>query len=184
MKKIILSFTVLAILCSCSNPQNDIKKYLEKNTSVLNSLEFIEVADVDSVYSPFRELISASVWCSAAKSEISRSWSESTEDNFREKALALEDSLKGEYDRVIEILLNAERVLNTKEFNLEVAPHNRIGVKAKYRVNGRLRTDWFYYEKDGTIQSSTIDIERMYRNISDCILEYNADIRKYKRSWY
>lgn len=184
MKKVILFFTVFALLYSCSNPENDIEKYLKENTPMLNSLEFVEVSEIDSVYSPLDELFGASLWCTEARSVILKAWGNSTEYNFKEKVSAVEDSLKAGYDRVMEILINTERVLNMREFDVDVDTHNRRGIKAKYRINGRLRTDWFYYDKDGEIHSSTIDVERYYKDISDCIIEYGDDVRNYKRSWH
>lgn len=176
MKKVVL-FVITIMLVSCDSAEKDVRDYIEKNAATLISLDIIEISEMDSVYNPFWDLQEAITANINIDTKILEAWNNASEHNYRTKIDFTVDSLKEAIKAVDSALLNAERVLRMKEFNIEAAPYNAVGVKAKYRINGLLKTDWFYYDGDGSIVRSTVDVEEKYNDLGEAIALREKDIK-------
>ena len=174
-KILVLLFIVIA---SCSSPEGDVRTYLKETAPQLSSLEIMEV-EVDSTYSPIIDLQRAQRMCSEIKNTITKAWADTDETTSYKVVTRVEDSLSGKFDTIQDIAFNAEMVLNSK--NLNLGDHNTTGVLAKYRINGQLRTDWFYYGING-IYNSTIDVEREYNYLMEDMIDLENDISFKKRN--
>ncbi len=168
MKKVVL-FVITIMLVSCDSAEKDVRDYIEKNAATLVSLDIIEISEMDSVYYPLPDLYKAQTLNSEIGLIITAAWDEASDKTYRAKIDFVVDSLARDIDAVDSIFKNAERILRMKEFKPAVASYNAKGVKAKCRINGLLRTDWFYYGDDGNIIGSTIEIEGEYKNLSEAI---------------
>lgn len=181
MKKVILFFITSILLYSCSNPEKDIKAYLEKSAPVLNSLEFMEVSDVDSVYDPYFDLNDIWLLSMGYREAVSKAMYEYDGESYKDRANFVTDSLKAMYDSITDCLITVEATMNLKALNnYYQAPMNSRGIKAKFRLNGQLRDDIFYYSGDRIIRSS-IETYKLYKNVGNSLKEAEEDMSFYKK---
>lgn len=170
-------FLLFVVIVSCSSPEREVRTYLEENAPQLSSLEIMEV-EVDSTYSPIVDLQRAQSMCSDIKLAIIKAWTDTDEKESFNIVSRVEDSLSESFDMIEDIVLSVEMVLNAK--NLNPGNHNTTGVLAKYRIDGQLRTDWFYYGSNG-IYNSTIEIEREYNYLVEDLMNLRKEISFMKR---
>ena len=151
MKRILLIASVLLIIISCRTKLNGealILNYLQENTDG-SEYTIIEVSEPDSLYSPF-ELINALLISKSSRyAELSKQLANASDHpTLKErKAAASEvaDLAYAEYHN-FEDSFDIIHALTDKYFNNR--PANRVGFRAKYKVDGDLEEDVFYLERD------------------------------------
>lgn len=151
MKRILLIASVLLIIISCGTKLNGealILNYLQENTDG-SEYTIIEVSEPDSLYSPF-ELINALLISKSSRyAELSKQLANASDHpTLKErKAAASEvaDLAYAEYHS-FEDSFDIIHALTDKYFNNR--PANRVGFRAKYKVDGDLEEDVFYLERD------------------------------------
>lgn len=151
MKRICFLAVVLSIMMACETKPNGEKlvlDYLQENT---NGTEYsiIEISEPDSLFSPFELINSLMITKSKDYSDLSKQLTDAfdkpTMKERRAAAFEVAKFADAEYN-------------NREEFNDIVTalthpayveqPANRIAYTVKYKVDGDLREDIFYLERD------------------------------------
>jgi hypothetical protein len=191
MKKVIFTVVIASLfLCSCDSRKRDIEAYLKKNEPVFHSLEIIEVSKLENIYSPFDYAMSLTLQYAKILSEMSSLHTSALEATSKKETLRLLDeaiTVGHSIDSIVHVLfVEIDYPILAKK------PHNRTGCKAKYRLNGVLKENTFYYNRnENTIGHTDKDI----REYGEKIVKYmhqrdnleiaaNADIRDYKSGRY
>jgi hypothetical protein len=191
MKKIIFT-AIIASLClsSCDSRKRDIEAYLKKNEPVFHSLEIIEVSKSESIYSPFDYAMSLTFQYVEILSEMTKLQTSALEASSKKETLKLLDeaiTVGHSIDSLVhELLIEIDYPILAKK------PHNRVGCKAKYRLNGILTENTFYYNRnESTIGHTDKDIKKYGKEIVEYIhqrtdneIEIKKDIRDYKSGRY
>ena len=177
-----ITFVLLCMMCSmCSNPEKMIEKYLQDHEQILNSLEFIEVSEIDSMYSPFNELRELTIRYAETSSKISKYINQAWHSHSEKECLIYLDSAYN-HSKIETAFLDsiATDYFEAVDFpSLCLENPNYRAVKAKYRINGILKEDYFYFERNekNSIGHSSIDNKRYCREI----IEYLREIREKER---
>ena len=180
MRKALL-FLIVIGLCSCTDTvKREVQRYLENNVAFLGSLEILEASDIDSVYNPSLNLLWASILNSEALSKVYSVYDYEDYAESLDRFNFVLDSLSESFDAIDSVLMNTERLFRFMEFDIDATSPNAKGVKVKYRINGLLRTDLFYYSSTG-ITGSTIEAEKLYRELSEKVLNRRKEIRDIQR---
>lgn len=180
MRKALL-FLIVIGLCSCTDTvKREVQRYLENNVAFLESLEIMEVSEIDSAYNPTISLIGASILNSTSLSKVYSAYEYEDYTESLDRFNFVLDSLSGSFDAIDSVLMNTERLFRFMEFDIDATSPNAKGVKVKYRINGLLRTDLFYYGSTG-ITGSTIEAEKLYRELSEEVLNRRKEIREIQR---
>ena len=151
MKRIPLIASLLLIIISCGTKPNGealILNYLQENTDG-SEYAILEVSEPDSLYSPFELINALMISKSSRYAELSKQLANASDQpTLRErKAAASEvaDLAYAEYHN-FEDSFDIIHALTDKYFNNR--PANRVGFRAKYKVDGDLEEDIFYLERD------------------------------------
>ena len=152
MKKItFLLFWALLLSCtSASTGKRQILNYLKEHT---NGTEYtiIDVSEPDSLYSPFEAInslrISSSMQYADLMEQFSQAYDKPTRKERRASALAVAAKADSVYHAISQDCRDIAIVLTNPSCFPEKA--NRIGYKARYKVDGRLQEDVFYLERNG-----------------------------------
>lgn len=181
MKKALL-FLIVIGLCSCTDKvEKEVQRYLENNVPFLESLELLEASEIDSVYDPTISLMRASRLNSEALSKVYSAYEYEDYAESLNRFNFVLDSLGESFDAIDSVLMNTERLFRLLEFDIGATSPNAKGIKVKYRINGLLRTDLFYYGSTG-ITGSTLEVEKRYKELGEEILGRKkeiGDIRKF-----
>lgn len=165
---ILLSIIVLSFMANASSPiEKDVRRYLEEKEKYIVALEILEVSDVVDMYSPFENILGHH-WILMDASEKS---------NY--------GKIKPEYEkdflRVEEFINEIEPIIGLKYYTNSVRSANRRGVICKYRLNGILEENAFYYENNNSkIGHDFKAIEKIYSSLLDTYFEVKRDNRKYE----
>lgn len=164
--KILLLLTITAlVLCGCTSK---VESYLKKNEPNLTALEIIEEVQIDSVYSPSHELMAMSQIYSELHLKMnqyaSKAWkAKSKKESIQcfDSALTSHKEISNVYDS---LFFACCLVLDFPE--LDRKRNNRKAIKAKYRMNGIMKEQLFYLNKDGkTIGHAESDNKKIARDL-------------------
>jgi hypothetical protein len=191
MKKIIFTAVISSLLlCSCDSRKKDIESYLKKNEPVFHSLEIIEISKLESVYSPFEYAMGITMLYAETFTKMSSIHLSALKATSKKETLRLLDesiTVGHSIDSMVhELFVEIDYPILTKKV------HNRMGCKAKYRLNGVLTENTFYYNRnENTIGHTDEDIREYGDKIveymkkrNDLEIEINTDIRDYKSGRY
>ena len=159
MRNTLLLFGVL-IATSCSSPKEDVENYIRNEHPLVQSLEIIEIGKIDSMRSTNKQVLAANLlaYMIMDKSdyiEPHRYASRGTYD--------VPDSLYSQYDLVDSICTETMLYI---DFNGHLErPYNTLGVEAKYRLNGNLYEDVFFYDNNGGISHSKRNIHKNFKEL-------------------
>lgn len=178
MKKILFAPLLILCLICCSKAKTPIETYLKEHNPNLESLEMIEVSETDSAYSPYRELISLSYVYTDLDADIASLNSKAFKAKSNKEAISILDSALNiytqEYSRLDSITFKCFRAIDFSDLATE---KNRICAKAKYKIDGEVKEQRFYFNADGeTIGHTDEDI----RNLANEILSELKSLRKTK----
>lgn len=165
---ILISIVGLSFMANSISPiERDIKRYIEENEKYVKSLEILEVSDIMDMYSPFVNIIGMH----------SMLMNISTESNY--------GKIKPEYEkkflRVEEFINEIEPIIILKYYTNSIRRTNRKGVICKYRINGILEENAFYYENNNSkIGHDFKTIERVYSSLLDTYFKVKRDNIEYE----
>lgn len=162
MKKTLLLPLVLLLFCGCTSK---VESYLREHESNLESLEIIEESDIYSVYSPHRELMSLSLEYSGLLAELSKLHSKAFEAKSSKEAVSILNNAIKLYDaNMVKLDSITDSSFKAIDYPSLANKTNRKCIKAKYRINGILREQIFYLNKDEkTVGHTELDL-RKYAN--------------------
>lgn len=179
MKKLLFAPLFILCLICCSKAKTPIETYLKEHNPNLESLEILEVSEIDSIYSPFRELMSLSYMYVSLGADIASLNSKAFKAKSNKEAILILDSALNiytqEYSRLDSITSKCFRAIDFPDL---VTEKDRICAKAKYKIDGEVKNQRFYFNADGeTIGHTDEDI----RNLANEILSELESLRKAKR---
>lgn len=142
--------------------KKDIRNYIENNEKKLISLEILEVSDLVEMYSPFENIIGLH-WVLMNISKKS---------NY--------GKIKPEYEkdflRVEEFINDIDPIIVTNYYNSDIKEPNRQGVVCKYRLNGVLEENVFYYENNNSkIGHDFKTVKKVYATLLKTYFEVRRD---------
>ena len=165
----------LILLVSCNHQQtnnskkeNAVEAYIKEHTEHLDSLAIIEESEIDSIYSPFNELLSLSYIYLQLDRKVLECSNKIFEMNNKKEAIACIDSVLSEYEKENEeIEPVADKCFRALEFDLtDNCTKNRIYQKVKYILNGKSVEQRFYYNKnDNRIGHTDEDIAKKAKEV-------------------
>lgn len=151
----------MAILTSCNTEKNDVEKYIRDNAQYVETLDIMEVSKKDSMYSPFAQVISATM----VSFDLTKK-SEYNEDYANRVEYIVPDSLVDTYNLVDSIHMEAMLFIDLGT-HLTREP-NRAGVEATYRLNGALKKEIFFYNLDGVaIGHTKTDVYNNFKQLDE-----------------
>ena len=194
MKKLL--FALLSVLClnGCSTKTGTpLEIYLNKHNPNLSSLEIIEVSEIDSIYSPYKELMSLSYMYSKLGADIAKLNAKAFEAKSTKEAILILDSALNIYnqeDAKLDPITN--KCFKSIDFPSLVDDKNRIYIKAKYKIDGKTQEHNFYFNEDGKtighteedIRQSANDVLSGLNSAHDAKREIEKDKRAIKRGEY
>lgn len=92
MKKLLFISLFVLCLIGCSKASTPLETYLKEHNSNLKSLEILEVSEIDSIYSPYRELMSLSYMYSKLAADIAKLNAKAFEAKSNKEAISILDS--------------------------------------------------------------------------------------------
>ena len=151
-------FALLLVAVSCSTKpfaKQLVLTFLRENT---NGTEYsiIEISGPDSLYSPGERITSLMIKKSRSLADLSKQLNEAFDKpTLKERKAAAEEVAKlafEEYNDIegIDIIVHS---LTDKSF--DESPANRIAYRVKYKVDGDLKEDVFYLERDNSAVGQT-----------------------------
>lgn len=164
MKKLLL-ISVVSILSSCTTP---VEKYIKENEPNIQSLEIIETSKEDSAYSSYNTLLSLNLEYVEIGANMSELQNKAMQEGTKEAAIAMLDSALNLYDRktkeISKIFFNCCRYIRLPSICEE--PFNRKFVNVKYRLNGELIEQRFFFNNNGkSIGHTDADIQHLSKEV-------------------
>lgn len=99
MKKLLfLSLSALCLSGCSSKTETPLEIYLNEHNQNLKSLEIIEVSEIDSAYSPYKELMSLSYMYSKLGADIAKLNAKAFKAKSNKEAIAILDSALNIYN--------------------------------------------------------------------------------------
>lgn len=150
-----------------STIERDIKRYIEENEKYVTTLEILEVSDIMDMYSPFENIIGMH-W---VLMDIS------TKSGYGK----IKPEYQKDFLRIEEFINNIDAMITLKYYTDSAKSANRRGVICKYRLNGVLEKNAFYYENDNSkIGHDFKMIEKRYSSLFKTYIEVKyADSIRY-----
>lgn len=171
MKRAILAISAALFLSGCTSK---IEQYIRDKEPNIISLEIIEVSKEDSAYSPYNTLLSLSVEYASLGADISNLENKAMQEKSKEKVVeGLNNAIK-QYEKeeteISKIFFNCCRYVNLPSICEE--PFNRKFVNVKYRLNGKLIEQRFFFNKDGkSIGHTDADIKKIAKAVEKTAFE-------------
>lgn len=150
MKHSFSAVLVLLFAISCSTKPNGkelILGYLQENTDGIE-YSIIEVSGPDSLYSPTERISSLILQKSKVCAELTKQLADAFDKPTKKDRIAAAQEVvaladkeyadQGELDEINSCLMNPFEA---------TSPANRLGFRAKYKVDGQLKEDVFYLER-------------------------------------
>lgn len=185
MKKIIL-FLALLLAISCGQHGKSVKidcmeivqEYLDSTYSIISPV-VTEVSELDSMYTPFHDLISLKLRYSQVDLELAKLYSELVSaktireiDQIQDKAL----SFVAEISTLDSLTTRAMLYCDHPEFG-----KNRRAVKAKYTANGKVGEAYFFFNNyDNTIGHTSIQNYNELKEVISMQMRVSSAIREFK----
>lgn len=175
MKKLLLSFTLMLILflvmgcstkiknTSTSISKTEVKEYINKIYPSCNSIDILETTPPDSIYSPYRQLISLQLLYTSVSRDMASYSLRASKAESKKEALSLIDSALYKYNNAdIEFDSIFQQCVFVSDFpDTTYLNKNRIFIHVKYKVDNTIEEQNFYFNNDGkSIGHSDIDIKR------------------------
>lgn len=189
MKTILLVYMSLALpLNSCSfKTETPLEAYIKKQNPNLESLEIIEVSERDSIYSPYKELMSLSYIYSKLGVDIVELSAKAFEAKSGKEAIFLLDSALTMYTKENAKLNEvANKCFKAIDYPSLIDEKNRVFIKAKYAINGNIEERNFYFNEDGeTIGHTDEDIRKIANDVfysQQSLLKDKKEIESDKRA--
>lgn len=164
MKHCLFAMIALAALASCGMGANGGKKldgekmvleYLQENTNGMD-YSILEISELDSLYSPFELLSSLLLRKSERNATLSKQLVEAYDKpTLKERKEAAKEVAKLAYEEYQSFDGTDDIVhsLTDRYFDSRVA--NRVGYRVKYKVDGKIKEDVFYLERDNSAVGHT-----------------------------
>lgn len=193
MKKLLFAPLFILCLICCSKTKTPIETYLKEHNPNLKSLEMIEVSETDSTYSPYRELMSLSYMYTSLGADIASLNSKAFKAKSNKEAISILDSALNiytqEYSRLDSTTSKCFKAIDFPDLATE---KNRIYAKAKYKIDGEVKEQCFYFNADGEtightdedIRNLTNEILSELKSLSNAKREVEKDKRDIKRGEY
>lgn len=194
MKKLLFTLFSILYLNGCSTKtETPLETYLKEHNSNLSSLEIIEVSEIDSIYSPYKELMSLSYMYSKLGADIAKLNAKAFKAKSNKEAILILDSALNIYtqeDAKLDPITN--KCLKSIDFPGLVGEKNRVYIKAKYKIDRKTKEYNFYFNEDGkTIGHTDEDIRHSADNVlaglnsaRNAKREVEKDKREIKRGKY
>lgn len=194
MKKLLfLSLSALCLSSCSSKTETPLEIYLNEHNQNLKSLEIIEVSEIDSAYSPYKELMSLSYMYSKLGADIAKLNAKAFKAKSNKEAIAILDSALNIYnqeDAKLDPITN--KCFKSIDFPELIDEKNRIYIKAKYKIDGKTQEHNFYFNEDGKtighteedIRQSANDVLSGLNSTHDAKREIEKDKRAIKRGEY
>lgn len=194
MKKLLFALLFVVCLSACSTKTGTpLEIYLKEHNTNLSSLEIIEVSEIDSIFSPYKELMSLSYMYSKLSADIAKLNARAFKAKSNKEAILILDSALNIYNQE-DAKLNpiTNKCLKSIDFPNLIDEKNRIYIKAKYKINGKTKEQKFYFNENGkTIGHTDEDIRRSANDVLSGLnsaraakRELEKDKREIKRGEY
>lgn len=187
MKKYLILLALIATSCQVNKAKEDVSAFLNEKYGQLGDIEVIECSPVDSLYSPFSLFNSITLQYLQMNNEVSKEYSKAAEMKslkaMREqldKAISISDKeLYEDFTKAIFFTDNPDAM---------TAPKNRLGVKAKYSLDGNENEAYFFYNtSEKTIGHSSLEMKTKVKEITRFHLDFikrQSEMRSLKAGLY
>ncbi|WP_291600949.1 hypothetical protein [Bacteroides sp.] len=165
MKKILFLVATLT-LCSCG--KSKVETFLREKEPNITTLEIIEESKEDSAYTPYNTLLSLNMEYASIGADISKLREKAMQEESKDKVIMYLDSAinvhKKRSGEISKILFNCHRYISLPSICEE--PFNRKFITAKYRLNGKLKEQRFFFNNDGkSIGHTDEDTKALYKEV-------------------
>ncbi|RHJ78091.1 hypothetical protein DW103_15275 [Parabacteroides sp. AM08-6] len=158
---------LLSISCiSKDNIKSDkdiITEYLNKNENTSNVIEFEEISEPDSLYSPYNKLLSLSYISASISLDMTKYSSRAWEVKSKKEAFALLDSATYLFNKdshsLDSVLFQSAMAIDFPKY--EPGEINRKAVIAKYKINGESHENIFFFNRDTNTIGHTSDENKL-----------------------
>lgn len=189
MKSVYLLLLQLALMVACQphSAKKDVEAYLNKNYGSLGQITVLECSSVDSLYSPFEIYNSIILQYVERNSEVMQEYSK----------VADQKSLRAMRERLDKAIVISDDDLRqslngqlyfTDNPDAASAPKNRIGVKAKFSLEGVENEAFFFYNRnEPTIGHSSLEMKTKVKEITQMHINFikrQSDMIRMKSSLY
>ncbi|WP_147381223.1 hypothetical protein [Parabacteroides sp. AM08-6] len=163
----IIGTLLLSISCiSKDNIKSDkdiITEYLNKNENTSNVIEFEEISEPDSLYSPYNKLLSLSYISASISLDMTKYSSRAWEVKSKKEAFALLDSATYLFNKdshsLDSVLFQSAMAIDFPKY--EPGEINRKAVIAKYKINGESHENIFFFNRDTNTIGHTSDENKL-----------------------
>lgn len=164
---LIIGTLLLSISCiSKDNIKSDkdiITEYLNENGNASNVIEFEEISDPDSLYSPYNKLLSLSYISASISLDMTKYSSRAWEVKSKKEAFALLDSATYLFNKdshsLDSVLFQSVMAIDFPKY--EPGEINRKAVTAKYKINGKSHENIFFFNRDANTIGHTSDENKL-----------------------
>jgi hypothetical protein len=171
MKKILI-LVAICTLCSCG--KSKVETFLREKEPNVTTLEIIEESKEDSAYTPYNTLLSLDMEYASIGADISNLRNKAMQEKSKEKIIMYLDSAINMHEKdtkeISKIFFNCSRYIKLPAICEE--PYNRKFIRAKYRLNGELIEQRFFFNNDGKdIGHTDADIKALAKKVETTAYE-------------
>ena len=172
MKRLCFIAAILSIVASCGTKPNGKKlvlDYLQENTDGME-YSIIEISAPDSLYSPFELINSLMITKSKSYADLSKQLVEAFDKpTVKERRAAATEVAKladAEYNNREDDFSDIVDAITHPGF--VDRPANRVAYTVKYKVDGELRKDTFYLERDrSAVGHTALELQDRYLELCE-----------------
>ena len=181
MKKIITFLITLSLISCVDNDKEVIADFLKNSLKSANTIEIIEISKADSLYSPYNELMSLDLLCAFTSTSMVKYSSKAWEVQSKKESIAYLDSAitlyQTERQKIDSVLFQSNSALSSPLYIK--GKDNRKAVKVKYKVDGNICNDTFFFNKgSSSIGHRHSDIQLIINKLKLDILEIDKEFRE------
>lgn len=177
----------ITVSCQSNSAKKDVEAFLNENYGSLGQITVLECSTVDSLYSPFEIYNSIILQYVERNSEVMQEYGKVAD----QKSLR---AMRDQLDKAISISdddlrqsLNGQLYF-TDNPDAVSAPKNRIGVKAKFSLEGVENEAFFFYNRnESTIGHSSLEMKTKVKEITQMHLDFTrkqSEMRRMKSNLY
>lgn len=171
MKKFII-LVATCTLCSCN--KSKVETFLREKEPNITTLEIIEESKEDSTYTPYNALLSLDMEYTNIGADISNLRNKAMQEKSKEKIIMYLDSAINMHEKetkeISKIFFNCSRYIKLPAICEE--PYNSKFINAKYRLNGELIEQRFFFNNDGeNIGHTDADIKTLAKRVETTAYE-------------
>jgi hypothetical protein len=154
------------------SPSELVTEFVNSHFTYVDSFSIEKIEGPDSVYTPYRRLMACSYFASKNISMLYKYQNAIYDGENKKIYLDSIAMLVADMDTIRDRIITAD--IDNQFPKMASEPYNRLAVTVKYRLNGRLNEQVFYYDGDGlSISHCSADNFELIKKIDESLDEFS-----------